>query len=80
MEQLGQDVSFVLYETNLTTPGHALLAITAYGDRAQVYVVGRPVEVLEASSSPRDRTPPDLGPPSTRGTSIFMRRPTPSST
>ncbi|MFF3752392.1 beta-galactosidase family protein [Streptomyces sp. NPDC002018] len=50
MEQLGQDFGFVLYETTLTTPGHALLAITAYGDRAQVFVDGRPVGVLERES------------------------------
>ena len=48
MEELGQDFGFTLYETTLAAPsGPALLNIAAYGDRAQVFVDGQPVGVLE---------------------------------
>ncbi len=47
MEQLGQDFGFVLYETVLPTAGPALLEIEHVRDRAQVFVDGQPVGVLE---------------------------------
>ncbi|MFI9152276.1 beta-galactosidase family protein [Streptomyces sp. NPDC053367] len=47
MEQLGQDFGFVLYETVLPHAGPALLEIEQVRDRAQVFLDGRPVGVLE---------------------------------
>ncbi|WP_035803679.1 glycoside hydrolase family 35 protein [Kitasatospora mediocidica] len=47
MEQLGQDFGFVLYETALPTEGPALLEVEEVRDRAQVFVDGQPVGVLE---------------------------------
>ncbi|MFJ6569471.1 beta-galactosidase family protein [Streptomyces sp. NPDC091292] len=50
MEQLGQDFGFVLYETVLTAPGPVLLEIDQVRDRAQVFLDGQPVGVLERES------------------------------
>ncbi|MCZ0990627.1 glycoside hydrolase family 35 protein [Streptomyces diastatochromogenes] len=47
MEQLGQDFGFVLYETVLPTAGPALLELEDIRDRAQIFVDGQPVGVLE---------------------------------
>ena len=47
MEQLGQDFGFVLYEASLPAAGPVLLAFDQIGDRAQVFVDGQPVAVLE---------------------------------
>ncbi|MEY9929103.1 beta-galactosidase [Catenulispora sp. GP43] len=47
MEQLGQDFGFVLYETQLPAAGPANLFFEQIGDRAQVFVDGQPVAVLE---------------------------------
>ncbi|MEV4423785.1 beta-galactosidase family protein [Streptomyces sp. R-07] len=47
MEELEQDFGFVLYETTLTLRGPALLEIEQVRDRAQVFVDGQPVGVLE---------------------------------
>ncbi len=47
MEELGQDFGFVLYETTLPAAGPALLETHAVRDRAQVFVDGQPVGVLE---------------------------------
>ncbi|MCX4984309.1 beta-galactosidase family protein [Streptomyces sp. NBC_00572] len=47
MEELEQDFGFVLYETVLPVRGPALLEIEQVRDRAQVFVDGSPVGVLE---------------------------------
>ncbi|WP_432037443.1 glycoside hydrolase family 35 protein [Streptomyces cucumeris] len=47
MERLGQSFGFVLYETRLERPGPALLEFEAVHDRAQIFVDGQPVAVLE---------------------------------
>ncbi|MFE4260606.1 beta-galactosidase family protein [Streptomyces sp. NPDC056883] len=47
MEQLGQDFGFVLYETRLAAHGPAVLSVQDVRDRAQVFVDGQPVGVLE---------------------------------
>ncbi|WP_405902405.1 beta-galactosidase [Streptomyces sp. NBC_00656] len=47
MEELEQDFGFVLYETTLPLKGSALLEIEQVRDRAQVFVDGQPVGVLE---------------------------------
>ncbi|MFE1546224.1 beta-galactosidase [Streptomyces sp. NPDC058718] len=47
MEELEQDFGFVLYETALPLTGPALLEIESVRDRAQVFVDGQPVGVLE---------------------------------
>ncbi|WP_371478134.1 beta-galactosidase family protein [Kitasatospora sp. NBC_00315] len=47
LEELGQDFGFVLYETTLPAAGPALLETRAVRDRAQVFVDGQPVGVLE---------------------------------
>ncbi|MGW4161841.1 beta-galactosidase [Streptomyces sp. NPDC004788] len=47
MEQLGQDFGFVLYESVLPAEGPAVLRIAEVRDRAQVFVDGQPVGVLE---------------------------------
>ena len=47
MEELGQDFGFVLYTTRLETPGPTRLAVGAVRDRAQVFLDGQPVGVLE---------------------------------
>ncbi|MEU8699986.1 beta-galactosidase [Streptomyces sp. NPDC048680] len=47
MEQLGQDFGFVLYETVLPSPGPVLLELEQVRDRAQVFLDGQPVGVLE---------------------------------
>ncbi|MFJ4685530.1 glycoside hydrolase family 35 protein [Streptomyces sp. NPDC088789] len=64
MERLGQDFGFVLYETVLRDAGPALLEIDQVRDRAQVFLDGQPVGVLErenhehalAFTVPRTRT------------------------
>ncbi|MEV6397721.1 beta-galactosidase family protein [Streptomyces sp. NPDC051907] len=50
MEQLGQDFGFVLYESVLPAAGPALLEIEQVRDRAQVFLDGQPVGVLERES------------------------------
>jgi beta-galactosidase len=50
MEELGQDFGFVLYETRLDAPGSALLHAPGVRDRAQVFLDGQPVGVLERES------------------------------
>ncbi|MFB6518779.1 beta-galactosidase family protein [Streptomyces sp. NPDC056401] len=50
MEQLGQDFGFVLYETLLAARGPAVLSVEDVRDRAQVFVDGQPVGVLERES------------------------------
>ena len=47
MELLGQDFGFVLYETRLPAAGPATLTFDEIADRAQVFVDGQPVGVLE---------------------------------
>ncbi|GGY78365.1 beta-galactosidase [Streptomyces omiyaensis] len=47
MEELEQDFGFVLYETTVPVRGPALLEIEHVRDRAQVFVDGQPVGVLE---------------------------------
>ncbi|MFD9544916.1 beta-galactosidase family protein [Streptomyces sp. NPDC060022] len=47
MEQLRQDFGFVLYETVLAAAGPALLELEHVRDRAQVFLDGRSVGVLE---------------------------------
>jgi beta-galactosidase len=47
MEELGQDVGFVLYETRVDAAGPALLHAPGVHDRAQVFLDGEPVGVLE---------------------------------
>ncbi|MFE6036774.1 beta-galactosidase family protein [Streptomyces sp. NPDC056452] len=47
MEQLRQDFGFVLYETVLPAAGPALLELEQVRDRAQVFLDGRSVGVLE---------------------------------
>ncbi|GAA2779837.1 beta-galactosidase [Kitasatospora sp. CM 4170] len=47
MEQLGQAFGFVLYEATLPEAGPAVLRIDEVHDRAQVFVDGQPVGVLE---------------------------------
>ncbi|MFG3136681.1 beta-galactosidase family protein [Streptomyces sp. NPDC048211] len=47
MEQLRQDFGFVLYETVLPAAGPALLELEQVRDRAQVFLDGQPVGVLE---------------------------------
>jgi beta-galactosidase len=47
MEHLGQDFGFVLYEARLPAAGPVTLAFEQIGDRAQVFVDGQPVGVLE---------------------------------
>jgi beta-galactosidase len=47
MERLGQDFGFVLYETRLPAAGPVTLAFDQIGDRAQVFVDGQPLAVLE---------------------------------
>ncbi|GAA2810952.1 beta-galactosidase [Kitasatospora paracochleata] len=47
MEQLGQSFGFVLYEAVLPAAGPAVLRIDEVRDRAQVFVDGQPVGVLE---------------------------------
>ncbi|MDT0421166.1 glycoside hydrolase family 35 protein [Streptomyces evansiae] len=50
MEELGQDFGFVLYETRLGTPGPAVLHLAEIRDRAQIFLGGQPVGVLERES------------------------------
>jgi beta-galactosidase len=47
MERLGQAFGFVLYETGLDAAGPATLSVEQVADRAQVFVDGQPVGVLE---------------------------------
>ena len=47
MEQLGQDFGFVHYRTVLSAAGPALLTVGDVRDRAQVFLDGQPVGVLE---------------------------------
>jgi beta-galactosidase len=47
MEQLGQSFGFVLYETQLPAAGPAVLRVGEVRDRAQIFVDGQPVGVLE---------------------------------
>ncbi|MDG4856886.1 beta-galactosidase [Streptomyces sp. T-3] len=53
MEELGQDFGFVLYETTLSTTGPVLLELEQARDRAQVFLDGQPVGVLERESHER---------------------------
>jgi beta-galactosidase len=53
MEELGQDFGFVLYETRLPAAGPVVLEAEDVRDRAQVFVDGRPVGVLERESHHR---------------------------
>ncbi|WP_225850209.1 beta-galactosidase [Streptomyces sp. HPF1205] len=55
MEELGQDFGFVLYETVLATAGPTVLSVEPGGvrDRAQVFVDGQPVGVLERENHDR---------------------------
>ncbi|MGW8366511.1 beta-galactosidase [Streptomyces wedmorensis] len=50
MEELEQDFGFVLYETTLPLRGPTLLEVEHVRDRAQVFVDGQPVGVLERES------------------------------
>ncbi|MFG3532467.1 beta-galactosidase family protein [Streptomyces sp. NPDC047917] len=50
MEELEQDFGFVLYETRLPLKGPVLLEVEQVRDRAQVFVDGQPVGVLERES------------------------------
>ncbi|MGW6817520.1 glycoside hydrolase family 35 protein [Streptomyces sp. NPDC055005] len=50
MEELGQNHGFVLYETDLPDAGPALLVLERVRDRAQVFLDGQPVGVLERES------------------------------
>jgi beta-galactosidase len=50
MEELGQDFGFVLYRTRLDSPGPAVLHVPGVRDRAQVFLDGQPVGVLERES------------------------------
>ncbi|MEV0986458.1 beta-galactosidase family protein [Streptomyces sp. NPDC049949] len=56
MEELGQDYGFVLYETELTDAGSALLELEQVRDRAQVFLDGQPVGVLEREDHERALT------------------------
>ncbi|MFC8765680.1 beta-galactosidase [Streptomyces sp. NPDC057193] len=47
MEEMEQDFGFVLYETTLPLRGPVLLEVEHVRDRAQVFVDGQPVGVLE---------------------------------
>ncbi|WP_431954654.1 glycoside hydrolase family 35 protein [Actinacidiphila sp. bgisy167] len=47
LEELGQDFGFVLYETALREPGPTLLHFAGISDRAQVFLDGAAVGVLE---------------------------------
>ncbi|MET9736406.1 beta-galactosidase, partial [Streptomyces sp. NPDC006458] len=47
MEELEQDFGFVLYETTLPLKGPVLLELEQVHDRAQIFVDGLPVGVLE---------------------------------
>ncbi|MGW8556239.1 glycoside hydrolase family 35 protein [Streptomyces tubercidicus] len=47
MEQLGQSFGFVLYDTSLPDAGPTVLRVAEVRDRAQVFVDGQPVGVLE---------------------------------
>lgn len=50
MEELGQDFGYVLYETRLHRAGEAHLYLEDVRDRAQVFIDGQPVGVLERES------------------------------
>ncbi|MCC9306571.1 beta-galactosidase [Kitasatospora sp. RB6PN24] len=50
MEELGQSFGFVLYETVLPAAGPVVLRVDQVRDRAQVFVDGQPVGVLERES------------------------------
>ncbi|WP_367436258.1 glycoside hydrolase family 35 protein [Streptomyces celluloflavus] len=47
MEQLGQSFGFILYETTLPDAGRTVLRVQEVHDRAQVFVDGQPVGVLD---------------------------------
>ncbi|WP_405869845.1 beta-galactosidase [Streptomyces zaomyceticus] len=53
MEEVEQDFGFVLYETALPLPGPTLLEVEQVRDRAQVFVDGQPVGVLERENHER---------------------------
>ncbi|MFG1811393.1 beta-galactosidase family protein [Streptomyces sp. NPDC049040] len=53
MEELGQDFGFVLYTTRLPAAGPVTLRVEGVADRAQVFVDGHPVGVLERESHHR---------------------------
>ncbi|QKW09837.1 beta-galactosidase [Streptomyces sp. NA04227] len=53
MEQLGQDFGFVLYETVLNAEGPVLLEVEQVRDRAQFFLDGQPVGVLERENHER---------------------------
>jgi beta-galactosidase len=50
MEALGQDFGFVHYETILTQVGPTLLHADSIGDRAQAFLDGQPIGVLDRES------------------------------
>ncbi|THA82992.1 beta-galactosidase family protein [Streptomyces sp. A0592] len=50
MEELGQNYGFVLYEAELSDAGPSLLEVEQVRDRAQVFLDGQPVGVLERES------------------------------
>ncbi|WP_405452005.1 glycoside hydrolase family 35 protein [Streptomyces erythrochromogenes] len=50
MEELGQNFGFVLYEAELPDAGPCLLEVEQVRDRAQVFLDGQPVGVLERES------------------------------
>ncbi|MCZ4102078.1 beta-galactosidase [Streptomyces sp. So13.3] len=53
MEELGQDFGFVLYETALPAAGPVLLEVEQVRDRAQVFLDGLPIGVLERENHER---------------------------
>ncbi|NUK51954.1 hypothetical protein HRW14_17085 [Streptomyces lunaelactis] len=53
MEELKQDFGFVLYETALPAAGPVLLELEQVRDRAQVFLDGQPVGVLERENHER---------------------------
>ncbi|MFD4320833.1 beta-galactosidase family protein [Streptomyces sp. NPDC058548] len=53
MEQLGQSFGFILYETILPDAGRTELRVGEVHDRAQVFVDGQPVGVLERENHER---------------------------
>ncbi|MFI9330200.1 beta-galactosidase [Kitasatospora sp. NPDC052868] len=53
MEQLGQDFGYIQYEAALPAAGPVLLELDGVRDRAQVFVDGQPVGVLERENHER---------------------------
>ena len=50
MEQLGQSFGFILYEKELTGPINDTLSLTTLQDRAQVYIDGKQIGILDRRS------------------------------